>query len=187
MKQLKISILPINKEEKGFIPKKVQIFNNSVGYASKEQGGNLIVKEQWLENPQWEICILIDCEEAEKIKNAICGNKCKYYPYLGKNEHLADIDNVMLEEANKCSFEVGILDCFVPTEQISIADLDYDEREEMGLPLERIFKYEEALPYGMDSLTNHYILKSFMYTNSALEVKEDTVYQLNTGKKIIFY
>lgn len=28
-----------------------------MGYASKEQGGNLIVKEQWLEKPKWEISI----------------------------------------------------------------------------------------------------------------------------------
>ena len=57
LKDLKIAILPLNN--KGIISKKIQIFNNSVGYASKEQGGNLIVKEQWLENPKWEICILL--------------------------------------------------------------------------------------------------------------------------------
>ena len=58
LKDLKIAILPLNP--KGVITKKIQIFNNSVGYASKEQGGNLIVKEQWLENPKGEICILLD-------------------------------------------------------------------------------------------------------------------------------
>lgn len=30
------------------INKKIQVFNNSVGYASKEQGGNLIVKDNGL-------------------------------------------------------------------------------------------------------------------------------------------
>ena len=39
LRNLKISITP--NGEKGFISKKVQVFNNSVGYASKEQGGNL--------------------------------------------------------------------------------------------------------------------------------------------------
>lgn len=51
LRDLKISILPDSKHKKGYIPKKMQTFNNSVGYASKELGGNLIVKEQWLENP----------------------------------------------------------------------------------------------------------------------------------------
>ena len=77
LKDLKVAILPLN--EKGNIPKKIQAFNNSVGYASREQGGNLIVKEQWLENPAWEICVLIDCEEAEKLKDAIQNHKCVYY------------------------------------------------------------------------------------------------------------
>ena len=56
LKQLKIAVSP--NAEKGFIRKKIQTFNNSVGYASKETGGNLIVKEQWLEEPSWDIYVL---------------------------------------------------------------------------------------------------------------------------------
>ncbi|MGL5963583.1 MAG: type I-B CRISPR-associated protein Cas5b, partial [Fusobacteriaceae bacterium] len=54
LENFKISIVPKNLS----VTKKIQIFNNSVGYASFEQGGNLIVKEQWLENPEWDIYIL---------------------------------------------------------------------------------------------------------------------------------
>ena len=64
--------------------RKIQIFNNSVGYASGEQGGNLIVKEQWLENPKWEIYLLLDGTEAEKIAEYLLQNRCVYFPYLGK-------------------------------------------------------------------------------------------------------
>ena len=60
-----MSIIP--GAEKGFIRKKIQVFNNSVGYASGEQGGNLIVKEQWLEEPSWDVYVLLDCEEAIKL------------------------------------------------------------------------------------------------------------------------
>lgn len=186
LEDLKISILPVN--EKGFISKKIQIFNNSVGYACKEKGGNLIVKEQWLENPQWEICVCIDSEEAEKIKEAICGHRCVYYPYLGKNEHFADISHIVVENANVCEFKMGKFDCFAPTDMVEIVDLDEDEEEE--LELFGLFQYKEALPYQMDSWTNQYILKSFIYTDNALKLKEDcaaNVYQLNDGKKIIFY
>ncbi len=104
LKDLQISILP--KYKKGYIAKKFQTFNNSVGYASKEQGGNLIVKEQWLENPEWEICLLVNSEEAEKLKEAICKRICIYYPYLGKNDHPANITNIVVEEARTCEFEV---------------------------------------------------------------------------------
>ena len=58
LKDLKISIVPNSKM--GDFSKKVQIFNNSVGYASSEEGGNLIVKEYWLENVSWDIFIKME-------------------------------------------------------------------------------------------------------------------------------
>src|SRR5699024_8317345 len=45
LKDIRISIVPLS--EKGYFQKKIQTFNNSVGYASKEEGKNLIVREQW--------------------------------------------------------------------------------------------------------------------------------------------
>ena len=64
LRHIKVSVVP--KNERGYIPKKVQIFNNSVGYASAEQGGNLIIKEQWLENPVWDI-YPADITNVEKV------------------------------------------------------------------------------------------------------------------------
>ena len=92
LKNLKVSICPLN--EKGYIPKKVQTFNNSVGYASKEEGGNLIVKEQWLENPKWEIAFLVDDPQSENLAERILESRFEFLPYLGKNDHTAVIENV---------------------------------------------------------------------------------------------
>ena len=118
LKDLKIAILPLNS--KGIIAKKIQIFNNSVGYASKEQGGNLIVKEQWLENPEWEICILIDSEEAKKVKEAVQNYKCVYYPYLGKNDHFANIEYLDIEEVKSIEKNDYMIDSFVMKKDIKI-------------------------------------------------------------------
>ncbi|HJF40214.1 MAG TPA: type I-B CRISPR-associated protein Cas5b, partial [[Clostridium] spiroforme] len=93
---LKISIIPRNKN--GYISKKIQYFNNSVGYASNELGGNLIVKEQWLENPIWDIVVLLDCQEADMLALSLLNNTCIYIPYLGKNDHPANISNVEIIE-----------------------------------------------------------------------------------------
>lgn len=187
LKDVKISILP-DKEGQGFISKKMQTFNNSVGYASKEQGGNLIVREQWLENPCWEICILLDSVQAEHIREAICNHRCVYYPYLGRNDHPADIKGVQVEEAIENEFSVGRLDCLVPKELVKIVELDEDdEDEELELKNFREFKYEEALPCGMDAWTNHYIMKTYMYTNALVKIENTAVYQLRDGKKIIFF
>ena len=90
LNSLNISIVPRNT--RGYIAKKIQVFNNSVGYASGEVGGNLIVKEQWLEKPSWDIYILIDDNKnMDKIIYSFLENSFIYMPYLGKNDHYANI------------------------------------------------------------------------------------------------
>lgn len=185
LKDLKISILPVSRHRKGYIPKKIQTFNNSVGYASKELGGNLIVKEQWLENPGWEICLLVDSEEAGKVREALLNRNCVYYPYLGKNDHPADISAVTVERAEEIVLDAERLDCLAPKEKVQIMDLDFDELEDLDTFSE--FKYEEALPVGMDRWTNQYILEIFLYTDALVKVEGTEVYQLKDGKKIVFY
>lgn len=185
LKELKLSILPSPEHSKGYIPKKVQIYNNSVGYASKELGGNLIIKEQWLESPKWEICLLIDSKEARKVRDAICNRTCVYYPYLGKNDHLANISEVRVEEVQKTESYRGRLNCLVPKEEVEIAEIDFDELDELDVFGD--FKYEEALPIAIDSCVNQYILKTFLYTDALLMVKNIDVYQLRDEKKIVFY
>ena len=97
LKDLKVAIVPIAKsgDLPGLCSKKVQVFNNSVGYASKEAGGNLIVKEQWLENPMWEIYLLGDGHTYYNLlKEYLMNQRCVYIPYLGKNDHFATIKEV---------------------------------------------------------------------------------------------
>jgi len=93
LKHLKVSITPLAPQ--GYFSKKIQVFNNSVGYASREEGGNLIVREQWLENPSWQIMILDDgSDEYSEIKEYLLNTKSIFIPYLGKNDHLANITEV---------------------------------------------------------------------------------------------
>lgn len=197
LKDLKIAILPLNP--KGIIAKKIQIFNNSVGYASKEQGGNLIVKEQWLENPKWEICILLDCEEAIKIKEAIQNHKCEFYPYLGTNDHFADIECLGVEEAKTIEDDMYRIDSFIFKDDVDILDLEKEELEDwksQGKPMPKgNFKYEEALPYKINETTNNYEFQRFIYTGKLVELQEDRkVYRIQDKNKkeiedkyIIFY
>ena len=185
LKAVKVSILPSNKYKNGVIPKKIQSFNNSVGYASKELGGNLIVKEQWLESPEWEICVLLDCEEALKLKESIINHRCIFYPYLGKNDHPADLLNIRVEKAEKIAFDEGRLDCLAPETKVELADLDYEDKEELNAF--GTFQYKEALPMGMDGWTNQYILEKMIYTDEFLNAEQEPVYQLSDQKKIIFY
>lgn len=187
LKNIKVSI--VSNNEKGFIPKKVQVFNNSVGYASKEQGGNLIIKEQWLENPSWDIYVLVDNEESEKISEYILNHKCVYEPYLGKNDHYADIEAVELLEESSIQEITSIekIDSLCPKKLFEI-DMSADEIDDFSDDeIIENFKYEEQLPIGLDENTNMYILETLMYTNIKLINKnKTTVYKVN-NKNIVFF
>jgi len=178
LKNVKISIVP--RTEKGYIPKKVQRFNNSVGYASQEQGGTLIVKEQWLENPEWDIYLLINDEESQKISEAILGKCCTYPPYLGKNDHPADIKEACLVEGTEVGKNVSGIDCLIPKDWVRL-DLEDEEGE-----IEKPFKYEEYLPISLDPEMNLYELENFVFSNMAVtEVRCNVIHA--DGKRIVFY
>lgn len=181
LKDIKISIVPNN--DKAFISKKIQTFNNSVGYASQEQGGNLIVKEQWLEDPSWDIYVLVNDSESEKLALAIINHQCIYQPYLGKNDHFADIDHIELIEDVITVSNISKLDCLTPRESIVfeiVDDFDWDESWDDS------FKYEEYLPKTLNIDTHLYQLEPFLYTNMKISKISHTIYQVN-NRAIVFY
>lgn len=127
LKDIKISIVSNGKN--GYFNKKLQTFNNSVGYASKEEGGNLIVKQFWLENPSWDIYILLDCDEAKKIADYIQNRKAIYLPYLGSNDHLANIMDVeIIDIEEKMSSEDETIEILS-----MIKDSDISEKRKLYL------------------------------------------------------
>lgn len=182
LKDLKVAIEPNNG--RAVISKKVQIFNNSVGYASKELGGNLIVKEQWLENPSWNIYLLLDCEKAEKVADYVMCSKAIFTPYLGKNDHVANICDVEIVqncEKLKNADKINSL-CFKEDLVFSMADTEWDEEYSE----EDAFKYCEGLPYELDEETNLYIIRNFVYSNMKVDfIKSENIYKVK-DKNIIF-
>lgn len=180
LKNIKIGIVPRN--EKGYISKKVQVFNNSVGYASKELGGNLIIKEQWLEEPKWDIYILIDGDIEKELANRIINKRATFIPYLGKNDHMADIIDIELIKDIKKSDIASRIDSLFIKDNFNLVPFEDDFSEEYIQP----FKYEEILPIALEENTNKYELETFIYTNSELEnIKDSIVYKCN--EKIIFF
>lgn len=177
LKELAVSVVP-KEESKGYIPKKVQSFNNSVGYASQEAGGNLIIKQQWLERPEWEIYLRLDCDEAQKIKEYFLQGKCVYVPYLGSNDHPANITSVQLLKGELIQHqEIDRIHSIVPADS---CEFDYDDEDVIP------FKYQEFLPMTLNPDTNLYELKKMVYTN--LPVLNHSADVVRVGEKnIIFY
>lgn len=178
LNSLKIGIEP-KEGSRGSFSKKVQVFNNSVGYASQEQGGNLIVKEQWLENPEWNIYVLIDSKEAELLENAIKEYKCTFIPYLGKNDHIANIEYLGTYESEKLE-DLEKVNSLAPAKYFEFDD----DIEEIG---GHLYKYTERLPIGLNKTTNMYEYEGFIYTNMLVDdVDYDYIYRVD-NKNIVFF
>lgn len=173
---INISIVP--KCEKGKFPKKIQSFNNSVGYASCERGGNLITKEQWIDSPEWEVYLLIDCMEAETISEFIMNKKCIYMPYLGKNDHPADIYDTVIIRENKYVDTPVTIDSLFPDKDVIYDDVFDDDIYP--------FMYIEYLPTGLTHEANMYELTKTVFTNMRVISRIDNVYKVNE-KNICFY
>lgn len=180
LRDIQASIVPMN--EVGYFNKKIQQFNNSVGYASKELGGNLIVKEQWIENPSWDVYVKLDSDIAIELADSIMNNKCVYVPYLGKNDHTADISNTAI--LKDCSLAKNYLriDSLFLNDKVEYGDIEDYEEEYFDV---NEFKYEESLPVGLDEKTQMYFYDVFVNTNLPLERYHDEVYEVN-GKNIVF-
>jgi len=185
LRNLKIAIIP-NMRSKNFNTK-IQTFNNSVGYASKEEGNNLVVKEQWLENPSWDIYILDDgSDEYKKIKEYLINKKCEYIPYIGKNDHFANIRNIEIKTvtSKKSDYIDSIFD-------ESILSSYIDEFEEMfafGIDFakEPEYKYKEILPTKLNEKIGYTDFKPFIYTNKKLNISDKVELYL-VEDKILYY
>ena len=159
LKDLKVSITPIALY--GYFSKKIQAFNNSVGYASREMGGNLIVREQWLEKPKWQIMVLDDgSEEYVKLKEYLLDGRCEFIPYLGKNDHPAKIDDTKEIELSKKLFDIDgeyyIDSLFIKPS----SGLGY-HRESDDMP----FLFQEVSPIALQKDYHFYKYETLIFTN----------------------
>lgn len=180
LNNLKVSIVP--KGDRGYFVKKTQVFNNSVGYASKEDGGNLVVREQWLENPSWDIYILDDRsihdEIFKKLKEYILSRKCEYIPYLGKNDHAAQIENskiVTLAAAEK----VNYINSLFNSNDIELGRGTCDGEEP--------YFFREFIPYTLDENKNFYEFKEVVLTNYKLKSYDNSQIIYKTEDKILAF
>lgn len=164
LKDLKVSVVPLS--DRGYFQKKVQVFNNSVGYASKETGGNLIVREQWLEKPKWEIFLLkdnsIEPDIFNKIEENLLNRKCEFIPYLGKNDHIANINNVKIIELIETNKPTHLNSLFITNEVRLDDEFTYDDKNP--------FILKEMLPFRLNEEYNFYEFKELGFTN--LEIAE---------------
>jgi len=178
LKNLKVSITPLAPH--GYFSKKVQVFNNSVGYASKEAGGNLIVREQWLEKPKWQIMVLDDdSKEYKKLKEYLLKGQCTYIPYLGKNDHPANIDRKKVKELEMSAMikDIKCSSLFIK-EQCILANTA--PRDELA------FSFQEFSPIFLQEEFHFYEYENLVFTNyKMIESDYKDIYSIE-GKNYFF-
>lgn len=176
LQHLKISIIPLVPN--GYFSKKIQTFNNGVGYASQEEGGNLIVREQWLENPIWQIMILDDgSSEYGQIKDYLENGKAVFIPYLGKNDHFADIKEVKSIELESPILEDRIYSLFMEK------NLKLSKIKPRG---ENSYYFKENAPIRLNEKYHFYEFENLVFTNhSIIEGDYLNLYSAN-GKNYAF-
>lgn len=153
-----VSVIPNSKN--GYFSKKQQYFNNSVGYASKEEGGNLQVREQWLENPNWTIYLAqneLDDAVWNKLCNYLMNGQCVYIPYLGRNDFPAQIDDVQTVELS-VSRSQRINSLFLYGGDLSTLNGSDPSQ----------FLFVETAPTGLIPIHNFYEFGRYIYTNCTI-------------------
>ena len=168
LKDMRIGIQPLYAQ-KGYFFKSVIQYCNGVGYASQEEGGNLIIREQILIRPAFRCYLELDLSNAlhQKILDSLKQSEAEYLPYLGKNEFSLWWENFKVHEYAPFQFDRDfvIMTLFMKAEQIM--------REMVRLPTisflasggEGNFMCFEELPIGFDERLLQYEKRQFVFTN----------------------
>src|SRR5690554_5832649 len=90
LRHLKVGIKPLDSD-KGNYTKDLVSYNNSTGFASNEEGGNLIVTEQILIKPSYRCFLLLNLNNPDEktLHDNILSYKAEFLPYMGKNDFSA--------------------------------------------------------------------------------------------------
>lgn len=181
---LKVSIVPTDPS--GYFRKKIQVFNNDVGYANTE--GTLNVKEQWLEKPSWDVYVYqgtVEDEVYEKLKDYLLNEKAVYLPYLGKNDHLASITNVSSVKLKPIEV-VQYCNSLVAKDEIELKNEVHDYYYELNEDVNPIY-LREMFPFGLNKDTCQYDMKNIVFSNLELERKNKKAPFYQVGSTILFF
>lgn len=172
LKNLKLGIAPqIGRHERGNFSRTVLTYNNGVGYASQEKGGNLLITENTLISPAYEVFLLLEESNAlhQSLGEALAKGEAHFIPYLGKNEHYAWWD--------KASVKWFDAQPVTPSSQALVIDsLFYKDSavsggraSQAGFFLDSLgsddFLYFERLPVGFNEKLQQYDYADFAYSN----------------------
>lgn len=141
-------------------------------------GSNLIVQQFWLENPSWDIYLVIDNDESKKIEDSVLNYKSVYSLYLGANNHFANISDIGILEAKEIAEKGVIINSLVKDEEINSLRTGNIKKD--------VYFYDYILPTLLSPKSNIYKKEDFILTNDTLEMRKNKAYNVN-GVNVVFY
>ncbi|HDP67990.1 MAG TPA: type I-B CRISPR-associated protein Cas5 [Candidatus Marinimicrobia bacterium] len=172
LKNIQIGIQPLRTTNGNFL-KSVVEYNNGVGYASQEAGGNLIVREQMLIRPAF--CCFVELDTGDPVQlrllESLQHGEADYLPYFGKNEFSLWWDE--FREYNYQPFDFSenyeVATIFMKSKEV-IKEM---VQKKIMAPFamnggEPKFMIFEELPVGFDEQLLQYEKQPFVYTNFTL-------------------
>lgn len=164
---VKVAIQPINSHNGNF-NKDIIKYTNTVGYASAELGGVLIVDEQTLIRPSYRVYLLLEREHSLQslMYNRLKNYEAEYIPYLGKNDHQIWWEHFQewkIIESNfkpHGFFKIDSMFIKPSDEKLEKVDKSFSLTDEVGS-----FMYFERLPKGWHPELPHYELTEFLFTD----------------------
>lgn len=181
-KYLKIGIGPL-ESDKGNFTKDTVSYNNSTGFASGEEGGNLIVTEQILIKPSYRCFLLLnlECEKEKLLYDNILSYKAVFLPYMGKNDFSSWWTNARVYNSYKkfdFSYDYKIETVFAKTNAVSGYVARSMSMSSQG-PKDFLFLYFEKLPIDLEGrdkdekLLFQYSYADFVYSNALFKSEMD--------------
>lgn len=168
-KELQVGIQP-NNSKNGTFAKTTITYNNSVGYASKEEGGNLIIKEQTLLNPSYKIYLLIDFSNhhQKELYESLKSDEAYFIPYLGKNDFQISWNGFEEYDCKPFNYNSSFqIESIFKKEKV-IKTIRGTNEEMLDGEIRTpsfTFSYFERLPVGFSEITGNYELAEFAFTD----------------------
>lgn len=169
LNSIRAGIKPVTGGSSGVFKKSYLRYNNSTGFASHEEGGNLIIQEQILINPAFDVYLKLDTriEEQKVIYENLKNSDAVYIPYLGKNEFQVWWDDFREYEFSEFqpveNEQYQIETSFIKQEGVRVEGVNAVDFFSF-IQLNPVFNFER-LPLGYDEQRRVYAFSDFVLTN----------------------
>jgi CRISPR-associated protein Cas5h len=191
LKGLRVGIQPLQARNGNFL-KSVVEYNNGVGYASQEAGGNLIVREQILIRPTFRCFVELDTDDflEQRLLESLRNGEADYLPYFGKNEFslwwndFREFDYQPFDFAE--DYEVATI--FMKSKEVikEMVQKKIISPFTMRVSESKFMTFEE-LPVGFDEQLLQYEKRPFVYTNFTLskDLQLEGLFQIRGQHELI--